>query len=368
MERKNFKVYEANLIFFLLAIIFITFGASVQEWDINKGLLITEYGIILLPVILAGKFLGVDLKHALKLNPIKGRTVLRIMGISFLILPSVAISNLIPITILSLFDKVLIPSIPTPDSPVTLMTSFFIVAVSPGICEEVLFRGLILNAYETSYNRKIGAIVAAVLFGFFHFNIQNLFGPIIIGLMAAYLMQVTNSLYAAIVLHMTNNGIAVLTDFISQVYTPENMEVASAATELNDTSVLITAITSLAFLAIIGLFFSRLLINGLKRDSFYYALGEPFEINGNVHYLVGKAKNEGRIISKSEAFEGATYNLDGEKTIGWRILNRMRPRRIHPIWEKTEIAEPQHPKVFAPLVGAMGLYLYIMYLFLTYTG
>lgn len=367
MERKNFKVFEANLLFFLLAIVFITFGATVQQWDVKKGLLITEYGIILLPVILAGKLLGVDLKHVLCLNPIKPRTVVRIMLISFLILPTVLVVNLIPITILSAFDKIVLPTIPTPETPTALLGSFFIVAISPGICEEVLFRGLILNAYEHAYNKKIGAIVAAVLFGLFHFNIQNLFGPIIIGLTAAYLMQVTKSIYAAIVLHLTNNGIAVLSDYLAQADAPKNVDAATAAAELNNgTGDLVMTIIMMSVIAMIGILISRRLIKGLKRDTFYYALGEPFEAQGKTYYLVGKEGQHGRIISQDVAFHRGVYNLDAEKNISWKVLNHMYPERVHEIWSNKEIAEEQDPKVFAPLVGALGLYIYILFLFLTY--
>ncbi len=367
MKRRNFKVFEANLLFFLLAIIFITVGATVQEWDVHKGLLITEWLIIFLPVIIAGKVLGVDFKHALRLNPIKGRTVLRIMSISFLIIPLVALVNLIPITILSIFDKVAIPNIPTPTTPLSLATSFFIIAISPGICEEVFFRGLILNAYESTYNRKVGAIMAALLFGIFHFNIQNLFGPIIIGLTAAYLMQVTNSLYSAIILHMTNNGIAVLTDYFMQLYSPDLTDSANAAAQMNaSTGELITAIGSLAMVGIIGLFFTRLLLNGLKRDTFYFALGEPFKAGGKYYYLVDKERQYGKIISKLEAFSDGEYNLSAEKSISWKALNAMKPERIHDVWEEIPYKEEVHSKVFAPLVGVFGLYVYIMFLFLTY--
>lgn len=367
MERKHFKVVEANVLFLLLAIVFITVGASVQRWDVHKGLIFTEYIIIFLPVILAGKILNVDLKSALKLNPIKGRTILRIMGLSFLILPTVALVNLIPITILSFFDKVMIPSIPTPDSPSSFAVSFFIIAISPGICEEVFFRGMILNAYETSFNKKTGAIIAAVMFGIFHFNIQNLFGPIIIGLTAAYIMQVTNSLYAAIALHMTNNGLAVISDYLTSLYSPEAMDTAAATAELNANSMtLVMTVLMLGAIAFIGLFFARLLIKGLKRDIFYFAHGEPFVANGESYYLVAKERTYGKIISKKEAFDGGDYNLSAEKSVSWKALNSMRPERVHDIWEDNTIKETIDSKAYAPLVGVMGLYFYVLYLFLTY--
>ncbi len=367
MDRKQFKVVEVNVIFLILAIVFITFGASVQRWDIHKGLLITEYVIIFLPVILAGKLLNVDLKSALKLNPIKGRTILSIIWLSFLILPAVAVANLIPITVLSFFGKVMIPSIPSPDSAATFALSFFIISISPGICEEVFFRGMILNAYETTFNKKIGAIIAAVLFGIFHFNIQNLFGPIIVGLAAAYIMQITNSLYAAIMLHMTNNGLAVIMDYVSGLYATEVVDTAAATADLNANPFsLVLTVFMLGAIAFIGLFFAMLLIKGVKRDTFYFAHGEPFVAQDETYYLVQKERTYGKIISKKEAFKEGVYNLSAERSISWKALNAMGPERIHEIWEDGTIKETLDKKVYAPLIGVAGLYLYILYLFLTY--
>lgn len=368
MERKNFKVYEANILFLLLAIIFITAGATAQAWDVHLGLIITEYLIIALPVMLAGLILKVDLKSALKLNPIKARTVVRIVGISILIIPTVAVVNLIPIAILGHFNKVILPEIPSPKTTMELLVSFFIIAISPGICEELFFRGMVLNAYESAYNKKTAAIMAAIMFGVFHFNIQNLFGPFVIGLMAAYIMHVTKSLYGAIILHMSNNGIAVLSDYWLTRYPPQGVDVANATATYNgNTADMISTILTMIVLAAIGLFFVRRLLNGLKRDSFYYALGEPFEMDGQVYYLVEKESNHGKIVSRAAAFSGGDYNLFAEKRVVLKSLNARRPKRIHDIWEDNAYKEVVDAKAFAPIVGVLCLYVYLLYQFLTYT-
>lgn len=369
MERKHFKVHEANILFLTLAIIFITVGATAQAWDVHLGLIITEYLIIALPVILAGVILKVDLKSALKLNPIKGRTVARIIGISILIIPTVAVANLIPIAILGHFNKVILPEIPSPKTTLELLISFFIIAISPGICEELFFRGMVLNAYENTYNKKTAAIMAAIMFGVFHFNIQNLFGPIIIGLAAAYIMHITKSLYGAMVLHMSNNAIAVFSDYWVTRHPPQGVDVANATASYNgNTAYMLTTIVTMIVLATIGLFFVRLLLNGLKRDSFYYALGEPFEMDGQVYYLVEKESNHGKIVSKTAAFSGGTYNLSAEKRVVLKSLNAKHPKRIHDIWEDNAYKEVVDAKAFAPIVGVLCLYVYLLYQFLSYTG
>src|SRR5690606_32129033 len=88
-----------------------------------------------------------------------------------------------------------------------------VIAIAPGICEEVMFRGTISKAYESLGYRK-SIIITAILFGIFHFNIMNLVGPIFLGIILGILVYKTNSLYASIIGHAINNGIALSIGFL----------------------------------------------------------------------------------------------------------------------------------------------------------
>ena len=367
MEKRNFKIIEANLIYLILAIIFVTFGAMVQEWNLNMGLIITEYLIILLPVIIFGKALGVDFKRALKFNKIKFKTALLIVVISFFFIPLVAFLNFIPISLLTFFGKFINPSMPSPENTLQFATMFFIVAISAGLCEEIFFRGLIMNAYESAYNKKIGAITAAVLFGIFHFNMQNLFGPIAIGLMAAYLVHVTDSIYSAIILHISNNGIAVISDYIAGS-SPSAETVDVVAQGNGNAEMMWGTLLFLGIVSLISIFIAKLLIKLIKNDCFYFKPGDCF-LKGGIEYIVLENNKENLVFGiEKEIFDGRFYNVFSEKKDMLKELSCKKVKRSSGIWTNKKFETKTNLLAYIPIAIVVSFYIYVFILHIKYAG
>ncbi|MCA0384735.1 MAG: CPBP family intramembrane metalloprotease [Firmicutes bacterium] len=213
--RKHFTVAEANTFFILLAVLFLTVGGYVQSRELISGFLITEYGIMLLPVLLYTIIKKKEVVSIFRLKRLPLNAIMKIMGLAALLLPIIAVANLLTIFIIELFGTSIVSPIPTATSFTEFILLFFVIAVSAGICEEFFFRGPILSAYESEVGRKWGAIFSGLLFGIFHFNPQNLLGPIILGVVFSYLVQVTGSIFAGVVAHITNNGIAVTMGYLT---------------------------------------------------------------------------------------------------------------------------------------------------------
>lgn len=209
MVKGKITILEANIFYLVGALLLVTMGAYVQSMDIKLGLLITEYVLVLLPVIIFLKVKGIDIKAFLRFNRIKTKHGLIVVLITLLSYPIAVFCNLIVLSILSYFGLSIRPSpIPMAANLSEYIILFFIVAISAGICEEVFFRGLLLRVYEGKY-RIAGIGITAIMFGVFHFNLQNLAAPIVLGLIFGYLVHITDSIYAGIIGHITNNGIAV---------------------------------------------------------------------------------------------------------------------------------------------------------------
>ncbi len=68
MRENHFKINEANVIFIVLAFVFLTLGAYVQRLDVITGLLITEYGILLLPIMIYALVTKKNIKEVFRLN------------------------------------------------------------------------------------------------------------------------------------------------------------------------------------------------------------------------------------------------------------------------------------------------------------
>lgn len=91
-----------------------------------------------------------------------------------------------------------------------LLFALFTVAVIPAVCEEVLFRGYILRAFEKSWGIIAAIIVSGLFFGLFHLQIGNLLPLATLGMILALMTWLSGSIWPAVVAHFINNGAAVV--------------------------------------------------------------------------------------------------------------------------------------------------------------
>lgn len=220
VKQEHFTIDEAGTWFIILAVVFLTLGAYVQTRELISGLLITEFGIVALPTFIYAILKGKNIKRVYRFKKIPSSAIIKIIGIAALMIPVVAVANLVTLFIIELLGTSIPSSVPTASSGFEYILLFAVIAGSAGLCEELFFRGVILNAYEHELGRKWGAVFSGLLFGIFHFNPQNLFGPILLGILFAYLVQVTGSIWAGVIAHTANNGIAVTAGYLINIASP----------------------------------------------------------------------------------------------------------------------------------------------------
>lgn len=83
-------------------------------------------------------------------------------------------------------------------------------ALVPGFCEEVLFRGYAQRQFERASGPVGGILLSGVLFGFYHLRPSQVLPLIVLGLYLAYLTWRTGSLWPAVLVHVLHNGLAVV--------------------------------------------------------------------------------------------------------------------------------------------------------------
>lgn len=220
VKQEHFTIDEAGTWFIILAVVFLTLGAYVQTRELISGLLITEFGIVALPTFIYAILKGKNIKAVYRFKKIPSSAIIKLLGIAALMIPVVAVANLITLFFIELLGTSIPSSVPTASTSFEYILLFAVIAGSAGLCEELFFRGVILNAYEHALGRKWGAIFSGLLFGIFHFNPQNLFGPILLGILFAYLVQVTGSIWAGVIAHTANNGIAVTAGYLINIASP----------------------------------------------------------------------------------------------------------------------------------------------------
>lgn len=298
MEKK-LTILEANIVYLVGALLLIIVGRYVQLVNIKVGLIITEYILVLLPVVIILKMKNINLKVFLRFNKIRLKHGLLIILITLLTYPIASFFNLIVLTILSSLGISIRPSpVPMAYNLNEYIVLFFIIAVSAGICEEVFFRGLLLRTYERKY-KMAGIGMTAVMFGIFHFNLQNLAAPIILGLVFGYLVHITDSIYAGIIGHIANNGFAVTLMYGLNVLKGRLSKYGNVVPEdaVPSTVQLLAFTVMLGFIAAIFGLFVYLLMRYIKRD--IYNRGYKNEMISKEIFTIEDYYN-GNLISKEE--------------------------------------------------------------------
>ena len=86
-----------------------------------------------------------------------------------------------------------------------LLICYVSLAIIPAICEELLFRGVIINCLK--HKGKIFAVVlSAIMFAIFHFSPEQLIYPICWGLLLGIVYLRTKNILFPIIMHFINNA------------------------------------------------------------------------------------------------------------------------------------------------------------------
>lgn len=215
-----------NIVYLLGMVLLITVGAFVQTKNFNSGILITEFVLIALPVLLYVILKKGSIKLELRLNKLGFMNAFLVTFIFLFGYPVAVFVGIIGNLFVSLFGKLIQSPIPFAESLNEYFVLLLIVAGSAGICEELLFRGLLMRAYE-KLGKWPSIIFTAVLFSMLHLNIQNVLGTLFLGIVLGYVVYTTNSIFAGMVGHFVSNAVAVSISFVVMRLIPFAREAAT---------------------------------------------------------------------------------------------------------------------------------------------
>ena len=117
-----------------------------------------------------------------------------------------------------------------------LLFVVLVVAITPAIVEELLFRGLIQSAFERRVVPVRAAIWTGIIFGIFHFNPFQIVPLIILGCFFGILRMRSRSMIIAMTVHFLNNALAVVVTYFQM---DDKMVIgATKGPDINTTSML----------------------------------------------------------------------------------------------------------------------------------
>lgn len=206
------------MLFFAVTLVLLYYVASaLQAKDVISGLLVTEWLLLLVPAVLV-VFLW-------RLDPVETFS-LRLPGIrsftgTILVATSAWTLGILGAALTELF-------LPVPQAFADSMREFFhvvtesltapgilfLIALSPAICEEAAFRGVILSGLAGRLRTWEAVIVVGLLFGFFHLSIYRFAPTALLGMVITFAVLRTRSILPAVIIHFGVNALV----FSSGIY------------------------------------------------------------------------------------------------------------------------------------------------------
>ncbi|AAM25701.1 membrane protease YdiL (CAAX protease family) [Caldanaerobacter subterraneus subsp. tengcongensis MB4] len=258
---------DVGKLYFSVMVLFITLGYLVQKASLYIGILITEIVFVLIPVIVYLLIKRYDVKYVLRLNPLKSEFVLLLV---FIAIASWGVSGFLAVLtnyFLSKLGKVPVMQIPPAQDFNELIIQLIIFGLVAACCEEIFMRGLVMRSFEMRGSIK-SVVITAILFAMLHLNVQNFLSILFLGTILGYVVYRTDSIFAGMIVHFTNNAIStILSYFISQ----------SGMANVSGVERISIPFSAVLFYGVIAVFSGMILYALLRR---FTAMTTPYVIKG----------------------------------------------------------------------------------------
>lgn len=198
----------------VLAAVFFWGGIALQVSQGERGLLASEWLLLFVPAVLFVRLGGYDVRRTLSLRAPGPRAL---VGALLLIGGAAPVAWLIgwlqtfflpiPWEVLEGLEELV-----TADSPSRLVWLLLLLAVTPAVCEEIVFRGVLLGGTRRLATWRV-VLLNGVVFGAFHLSFETVirFLPTAwLGIVITWAVLRTGSIWAGALMHLLNNGTIVL--------------------------------------------------------------------------------------------------------------------------------------------------------------
>lgn len=254
-------------IFFLILILLQVFGGyllrpiiKMYKLDISAALLMGQIMFLIVPVIIYFIVTRQSVKETLRFNKLKLRSAALVVVMGFLFIPVAAFLSYL--TSFFFYNNVQDVFNKLKTLPLGLMIA--IVAITPALCEEITMRGVVLSGYNKS---KIwaAALINGFLFGVLHLNPPQFLYTFILGVMLAYVVRITNSIFASMIIHFIFNGTNTALAWINMKQSAATLKKSQEA--LNNSNIKVMMAVFLGIFAVVAVAAIITLMKELIKDN-----------------------------------------------------------------------------------------------------
>jgi len=164
-------------------------------------LMMTQVGGLLVPLFIWLNITDDKFKASMPKHKLGTTNIVIVIALGFLAQPAMMVISYIT----SLFFPNVADELITAMAAQPLLLMLVAVAVTPGIVEEVVFRGYVQSRTPGTTVLKM-ALLNGLLFGMIHMNFQQFSYAFVMGVLLAYLVYYTKSIWAGIIPHFIMNA------------------------------------------------------------------------------------------------------------------------------------------------------------------
>ena len=211
-NRKTLKVYH-GITMLILSAVCVFFVSPILGANLGLyGTLLNEILLLVLAVALTavvrGDFKQVFPIHKPKLSAVFGTILLWIGSFLAIMIITMIIAYFFPEEVIGVSQ-----GLGMEFASLTFIISFVIVSISPAICEEAVFRGVVMHSFDNGKNKWIAIVVTGLIFGAFHGNIWRFVPTALLGIMLGYIVYETDNMIYGALFHAINNAMPLLNIF-----------------------------------------------------------------------------------------------------------------------------------------------------------
>lgn len=96
-----------------------------------------------------------------------------------------------------------------------LIINLFALAIIPAVCEEVIYRGIILNGFRR-FGTVNAILISSLFFALAHGSAMQFFYQFILGIVLGFVLIKTGSIFASMLVHFLNNATVIVFNFVTK--------------------------------------------------------------------------------------------------------------------------------------------------------
>lgn len=201
------RIKSANRLFLCLILTYIAVVMFFRFTSIKISMtanIIVSQSMILVPGLIYLAVSEVPVRKYLASQKISLSNLLLIVVFTMLVSPVMTVINVITSR---LFGNV------TSNMSVQMLGNSYLVnlllmALLPALGEELVYRGILFRAHRKN-GAASGAIISGFLFGLMHMNLNQFSYAFLLGILFAFLVEATGSVWASVAAHFAVNGASV---------------------------------------------------------------------------------------------------------------------------------------------------------------